>query len=720
VRVTRATSCHSCRLITLTLIRNSNYRQREFIGLMSPRMYRFLFFVAPIAWLLGAHYFSPWNFAFNGESILYRFNVLLRLGTLLSFAAILLSTGLVFSNAFKAKEKNALLDLDNLFRGAALWTMIVFVLGTFSWLYFEVLLFLSAIFLLLAWFSTDSPWKKIGRVELWSFGPGCIMVVFFGFYFLTLGVTPFTHSNDLVGHYLPYLQSVSGTHSILPGKWHFHFFYSKGAGLFHFATVLSDVQSVQLMSLLMVSGMIVASCRFLSQEFQASRWEIVYFLFMLFLGKVFQAEFSKTHLLVVSFFVYFALRSFQSFARSPSALEVTSLGLCLLCLAVMSPLSVPFAVLWLMLLWIAFDVRQRAGRRLFLLLVASSAASVVFILGYNYLLSGFLEITPPIMSTIFDPVRVARWADPVAILLQSEWIRMQMLHDGPAAGGCWTSLFWGQPMLFINLLLLAVSLFACVKMPVERRLAATVVIFHLFIAVLALVVRGNSIQRLTLFCTPLGVLASIALIRVLGAEIERRWHFRCQPLALMALFFLCLILSINSLPVSPNWPFLFGSKTYADLYDPEWKVKDAIEIQRRVPEGHRINILSALYGFTLMPGSAFERVDSPSYLRSFSTIMYGPAQTGQAALQNEKVDYALIAPDAITIYSSLAPAYALDQLGKSLKAEKMIVNGRTYYLIKITDATAADDAAELVPIWRDLLAQLKKTAQYTAYENCRK
>jgi len=695
-----------------------NVRQRSF-GL------DLLLFIVPLVLLLAAHYFSPWNRGLDHLTVVYKFNVLLRLGSLFSLGIVLVCTGFLFTFVFEKGNQPNVFSVDNFFRGAFLWTLLVFALGAFSFIYFSILISLSGIFLISAWALKETgpyPTKDSHSWPIWAW----ILVGLISlYYFLKVGMIPQAAWPDLAGHYLPYFQSVSETHSILPSKWHFHFFDAKGACLFHFATTLCDIQAVQLMSLLMIAGMSVATCLFLSQELKSSWWEALYFVLMLFASKVFYAEFAKPHPLVTGFLIYFTLRSFSYFSKETTFIDFWTLVLCLLSLTIMSPTCIPFAVIWVLCLWFSFGVYRKDIGLKALRLVGIMAASEAVILVFNYSVSGFFEIWPPALSVFFNPQRAQQWIDPMALQLQMEWNRILMSRL--PSDRIIESLLIQEPLLCLNLILLIASQFKRAELIKERRLATAAVVFQLLTVALSIAVGGSSVQRLTLFCTPLSILANVALIRILTFASRQEPVLPWRAAAMSGVFVVFLFIQWDQIPPLTHWNFLAGNETYTDVYEPDCHLKDALEIQCDIPRGHRVNLLTALPGFLLIPNSVFERVDSPSYLRSFSKIMYGPAQVGQQALRDEKVDYALVEITERYEYSGFAPAYAPDQLGLQLNvAKKYSSQGRTYYLLKISELNNSVDPAErenteeLKPILQGLLEHLQHSLVHLAYDKWKK
>lgn len=95
--------------------------------------------------------------------------------------------------------------------------------------------------------------------------------LFVFFYLVIRGLYP-GGGHDYFTHYFYYYQQVIDTGSVLPGAVWYHFFYSKGAGLYFLAMLLSDPLAPQLAGLVFVMAGAVLVYAILAESFAGTPW----------------------------------------------------------------------------------------------------------------------------------------------------------------------------------------------------------------------------------------------------------------------------------------------------------------------------------------------------------------------------------------------------------------------------------------------------------------
>lgn len=132
------------------------------------------------------------------------------------------------------------------FAGVGVWHILLFFLG-FAGLYTRPAMMAATLVVFAASLPRMNQWISHLRIHPFSnnWGALLILIVPFGVFLITKGLYP-AGGHDYYNHYFHYYRTVTETGSLLPNAVWYHFYYSKGAGLFFLSMLLTDPLAPQL------------------------------------------------------------------------------------------------------------------------------------------------------------------------------------------------------------------------------------------------------------------------------------------------------------------------------------------------------------------------------------------------------------------------------------------------------------------------------------------
>lgn len=662
-----------------------------------------------------------WNRHFEGSGLYILYN-LFRVVFLFYFAWIMFFLGRLFFVFIKGNEVQLeAIDffLVSSFIGASLLTIAMFALGLLKLYYTLVLLLITTPIVFTSYtylkelaqktpdsikgFFHEHFNKKGGLYKIISSAFIAIVLFQIFYIFVSRGLMPDLITNDTIGHYLPYYQEVINNHSIWMNKYFLHYYYSKGAGLFFLAGLLTDIQSSQIVSFyfLLLSILVLYAFikRMMDNELLWMLLGIIMYLsssILLIESGSIVAEFQKLHIVTGSFIIFIVSVTIVAF-NLPSGKEYL-LGIiqsiALISVTIMSPVSFIFTFPYLISQVFIFFKRKSLVRHSILPLsiaVTAFAAMLVF----NYISAGLAEYSP---VTFFFKHRnesiMKEWISPMAISFQ---VQMNTISgEGAGAVGIKrllqanllpeniTAVLFDNTMIpfgvYLVLLLTAIVLIVIAVrkglLPFEAVNNMLPILSMLIIAFLLIgIVEQHSIHRylvfLSFFKAALYIYAMYFFAMVFTAN-----DFKKYAAVLIAALSIYPIINFYSfskqqiLSRGEKINFLMGASSYANLYQKRWDgVNMGLKIQKAVGADKKVmvmNFLPPLYG---LPKSGFQRPLMNDFNKSgyFEGIMFGSPEEAIKALKALDINHFLILLDQPLLFTAYAPLFEPQNIKRYFK-----------------------------------------------------
>ncbi len=661
---------------------------------------------------------NVWEKHFADPGFVYIVYHLFKVVFLLFIAWLIYYSGRVLFGYFMKKREYAGWSgidafLISSFLGAALWTVVMFFLGLSKLYYLSTVLILTVpvIFLsypdfkgvvsgmpglLTHWRNNWASMNKGGKA-LFS---GFLLVIFVQFLYLLIvkGLSPDLVTNDTVGHYMPYFQEVINSHSTWMNKFTFHYFMSRGSGLFFLAALLTDVQSIQLVSFyfMILTGLVL--CALVGRITDDWPWVLLaaclYFSTNILISEtgLIVAEFQKSHVMIGAFVVFMTYMTTLAFAIPAGCFSawcffqifIATTGV------IISPVSFVFIFPYLIFQGALFMLLKREPL-LKLTTIAIVVTSTVFLslLGFNYLSSGLAELTPlPLFFEYRNESILSRWVSPLSLLSSINIA----ITSGEGAGGVGFSnllnignyiqnfklVFYDDAMapivLFIMLLLLTgITFMVSLKkkfFPEEALYSISSILFMLFTAFLLFSVnKQHSLYRYTFFLAYFKIAFYVFLLVFLtrifsgGAILKRNIVLAITATALLfsvVNFFRLTSSSASGISLEDRIKFLFGLTSYAELYNKKWEVTNiGLNVKKVVGKDAKVvplNFFPGLYG---IPNGGFQRPFMCDYNKSgdFESVLFGPPEKAMETLKKYRINYFLIVSVRPLLFTVFAPLF---------------------------------------------------------------
>jgi hypothetical protein len=661
-----------------------------------------------------------WNSRFDQPGPLYVVNHLLRLAFLVFFAWIVDSLGrTILERTSRKGEPWTSGPVDGVllssFTGASVLTVVTLILGAFGGLYPGVALALTApiVFLSYPRFKRIlASLRGIGttiRNDCFADGsrPFKLATGWLAFCVLlqlvilvvSKGLMPDVLTNDTMGHYLPYFEQVLRDHGTGLNKHFLHYFYSKGDALFFLASLLTDVQTTQLVSLyfVLLSALMLYALVAGTIGDRAPWGLLASMLYLAILAPVNEravvTEFQKAHLVIGAFLLFIAYMTGLARRIPPERMRRWSLlqAFIAVVLVLMSPVSCAFVLPYLLLQALFF---RRATVRQAVLPLAAATAAFAFMLGMNYFCSGLAEGTPlPFWLKHGDFSRIKSWVSPAAIQFQIAF----NTANGEGAGEIslrsalsidrLTRSFWEVfhqrqliPRTFFNVVVPAavvVLAMAAWRRRVDRERMGRLLPFALLQVItfgLLAVTNQHSIYRYAAFRVFVQVLVYGGALAILLsiAKPGRLREWAVLGVMVAASLFTTIRTAERSkyFTLRDKVDFLAGKSSYADAYGKAYKdIRAALKVQRAI-EGEKVELLSFLHGVTGLPGNRFQFPLMCDYNRSgdFEDVMFGSPERAAEALKRNQLNYFMMRTDLPLLFAGYAPLFEPDQVGKYFRA----------------------------------------------------
>lgn len=671
-----------------------------------------------------------WNRYFAEAGSVYPLYHLFRVAFLLFFAWITYSAGKpLFAFVMKGREDFRLDGLNTFlvssFAGASLLTLVMFLLGLLKAYYTATAVLLTAPIVFLSYPDLRETaralpgfFNRLFRDYFQEKGTlqGTItaflvfaIIVQISYLFLSKGLMPDLLTNDTIGHYLPYYQEVLNNHGIGMNKYFPHYYYSKGVGLFFLAGLLTDIQSIQLVSflfLLLSAATLYALVRKIAGN--EPLWVLLslllFFSSSIILNEsgVIVAEFQKIHIMIGSFIIFTAYLTALAVSLPDSLVRPWAVLLLLVTGAalVMSPVSYAFLLPYLLLQSLLFFlVRKTPLLRTSFLVTAGSLGIFVALLAFNLFTSGMAEATPLPLFFKYKIESIMRdWISPNAFLMQ---IQMNTLSgEGAGAVGLGRLFQFGTIVrnaidvlhdgsmipfiVYFALLVLTAVLVSIASrkglMPAGSVSTIVPVLFMLLVVYVLLgITEQSSIYRYTVFLIffkiALYIYVLLFSIRALFGATDFKRHVLLFAAVLATVFALLNFYTVTSkaqaMPLSDKLGFVTGGLSYADLYEKRWEgVKLGLKVQRGIGEDKKVvmmNFIPSIYG---IPKSRFQRplMNDFNTYGDFENVLYGSPEKAKEAYVKHDINHFLVIFDQPLLFPAYSPLFEPQAMKKYFKS----------------------------------------------------
>ncbi|HTP95511.1 MAG TPA: hypothetical protein VMK05_06650 [Burkholderiales bacterium] len=213
------------------------------------------------------------------------------------------------------------------------------------------------------------------------------------------GLYPATNENDVWEHYLHYYREVLHSGSLGPNPVWYHFYLSKGAGLFFYTGLLSDVFAPQLVSICFLLLTCVIAFTLLARLLRSSLWGLTGVVMLLGLyGSDPGGSYFKAHVVFAGYaaFIVWAATVLLRPARAAACAVLFATAISLLYVAFYQPIPASILCAGLLLLVIVRAIGGVALKRQTALLglLVLAAVGAVGALLLNYTLTGMAADVP--------------------------------------------------------------------------------------------------------------------------------------------------------------------------------------------------------------------------------------------------------------------------------------------------------------------------------------
>ncbi len=516
--------------------------------------------------------------------------------------------------------------------------------------------------------------------------------------FVTKGLLPGLDAvnNDSIGYYMPYFNECIKHHSIWLNKYFLGHFNCKGAGLHFLSVLLTDIQSLQLVSFyvfFLISLVLFSIIKELCNK--ELLWPLLSVV-LYFSSSMSIAEFQKLHITAGAFIIFVVYMGMIARYFIPDLWRLWGFiqTFIIINTIILSPTSFAFTFSFILFQSLIFFVLKR--KSLFKCSVISAGVIFAFfasVLIFNYFSSGMFEITPPaFFSKYTNESIMQKWISPA---LSDFYFNIHAVDEIPS------SIKLDRIFQFHNLKksLKFVLFFENVMFSFRIYFLLLVVSAIIFISALKKGSFRSGILDTVLpicFMTFLGGFIAVttnnpSLYRGLGFLAFFRITLYIYSLYLLINFLVpkkakgaIIILAITTVAVLPltnfnklSWKnvtdgvnFLSGKTNYAELYQKTWgHIMLGLDIQKLIGHNNKVislNFLPALYG---LPKSGFQRFSMNDYSRygDFETVMFGDAERSINTLKKHNINYFLIVLNHPLLPIALSPILEPESIKQNFK-----------------------------------------------------
>lgn len=652
--------------------------------------------------------FSALNFYYSGfdttglEVLFYNVLRLIFVGYLFW---MLYATGDFILTAFRKSHFKDCPILDRLtlgfFCGFGIWQITLLVLGLANLLHRELLVVLTFVVLLLSYpsfvstvcrasFSTRTAYNFLGCLRETGFLLPAVFVSSIFLLTIVKGLYP-AGGHDYYTHYFHYYREVVESGNIWPNNIWYHFYYSKGAGLFFLGMLLTDPLAPQLVTLSLFCGGVVCMAAFMARVGLAMKWRLI-FLTLFIAVYIYTpgpkvnmvhggwGDFEKLHELqtMLAVFLLYAFFRLASLPASQAGAWRLSAMLAMAAAIIITP---PVAVFYaLFCLFLVFSQIKKSNWS-----CISNIASVLFIcvvttlsiLSVNYLLTGFpSDQGMKIFWRFVDFEKVQQWGVLPNFII---------LHNGITGMSHWANPVFSLETLrlvvtsyrlelFGGIILLAIPFLINKKAASKNSAGQSEAPNQLFWPLTSFIVAGCliaivfgraqpiSFYRFSSFYLPATVILAAFLWSRVRFEDKPSKGFLGNLWAPIALVIFCLILAVGggyhrdkfAAILKNSIKFVTGGMSIASSYSNQsaWPGRlpwggiypAARKAHEFVPSGERLWSFH-IHSYCMAPDCRVETYQSYKLGAAWRPALFGSMDESKAALKAAGLNYFLISTE---------------------------------------------------------------------------
>lgn len=516
---------------------------------------------------------------------------------------------------------------------------------------------------------------------------------------------------DSLGHYLPFLQSVLDKGGIQwPTPYYIDLFFLKGSGFVFLATVITDINSFQLLSFtffLFSAALVGYWARSLFRDSYLLPLAVV----GLYLTSTFlmTGEFQKTHMMSGAFLLYLL---YAILVPPPLTIFFSIVGI----FAYTNP---PYQIFTFLLCGAAylralFSKEYEQAQRIFKGSLVCGTC-LLFILLLNYIATGIAELTPyNAVLKMTDPSRrppgILLWHTRYLLYDEGSLKGTMFLHDFSYHVQLFWDFIWGSQFalkfptitgydpsqygLLLTIISCGVALFR--EKTVRPFLALTLVLLSVIFALKSYVTQGSFSRGLTF----VPALATLTLVTILYSVLNLTGRFREMAITLLAIavatFTTWRLVRLHQLKALPSVDFATGQSSFGDFYRLPWQ-NPCTEAREKIAGHDRLTALHFLPSCVGNPTSKVDYIDPQNYLDGDNPIFLMPPNEARISLEKIGVKYFLFIPGFPLYLYSAAPVFDPDFVGRNLKVEARLRQG---FLLSWRDSNEMPMDAETLTMYR--------------------
>lgn len=677
-------------------------------------VFAYIFLIACFSWL------DVWNNHYTKAGFVYVAYHIMRILFLLFLAASFFGTGYAIMSAFKITDSQKIAHLEvfliSSFLGAAVLSVFYFAAAVFKLNYTATAVILTSAGVFFAVsplfrFAIDAShnlktfFDRLGEnkegAEIFVISVLAVAIgIQFIYLFIAKGLLPDLLTQDTVGSYLPYYQDAISASGIGMSKYYYHFYATKGAGLFFLAAKLSDVQSVQLVSFYFFAlGALVLAALVKRMSNNDYLWVLlavaVFLSFPVFAAErgASLVEFQKPYIMLGAFIVFVCyLTALSCAADSPLWRQFLVAQTVIICaVIILKPLS--FLLLGPYLLAQSFFLyalkRQKEFFRFALLPFFAACGVFLAILMGNYFFSGMAEASP--LTFFFNnrnDLVLRRWLSPYALIFGG-------INDSGRLFFSWPQADFGLLAAYVRYILydqamlpalvysiLLIATLGMLTVGLGKKMIPAAILYNLFPSaafiflalLLSAFISKTGLEPYSFALDYFKNTVYMFCLIFMATLIPGVFKFKRKILLLLALVVFCTAFlefyrSASASRIN-KYAFLSGKNSYQQIYESRWEgVKIGLETQQLIGKDKKIIALNFIPSFYSFPGSGFQRPEMCDYNRDmdYETVLFGSPQRAKDVLQSYGVNYVMVIFDRPLIFTAYAPIFEPQNMKKMFK-----------------------------------------------------
>jgi len=677
-------------------------------------------YAALVAWF---KYVDVYHTHFSDTGVLVFLNNLFRLLFVFYLFWIVQAAGAVFLRLLGECSPNALGTLDYLaltfFAGAGPWHVVLLAIGYLSLLNAPVIMLLTAPIVALSFreLRLVAPRvrtlfrRRVKHTSNLGTATGILLAVVWFALFLVKGLDPGAGGGDYFLHYFPAYQAFLEHGSLWPNEVWWHYYYSKGAGLFFLGMLLTDPLAPQLVTFCFMSVAGLAIFLFVRRLAPRTAWPVISVLlfFGLYIYTPGWGEFGKLHELNTSLVIAILWMTVVAFDGTNTAKRVwlAAAASAMTAAVIINTVIGVFLGLSFAALALSYAfLRDRRRGLVCLAFVVAAGALVCGILLINYLTTGLPnDLALRYFWKFADVERLYQWG----ALPRALWWHRQLT-------GLWgvpfersinflnfvLRLYLLWPLFFGGVLVASVAAYAWYRAghfgrrPVSNVALVLTAAFLVFVALAVTEGRGlsTSFYRFSSFMVPVVIVAGIAMW---AAPIRHRsgasWlaMLKHPVIPVIVLASCAVVIAVktridrNIVPLSANAiKYAAGMLSTDDAYVHQTNGRPVGPWGGIYPGsrgaygivGPHIPIWSMhLQTYCMLPDCKMMYYAPFLMTRSWDRVMWGTPEEGQRALRSAGLNYFLFSREfEIRDPLPLSPLFSPDRIAR-------------YFGIRWTDGT---------------------------------